>query len=56
MSHDVEYDENMKCDRCGKMGGWDFMGDCYCDACLTEDANGHTCVKGDDDDPSKTTI
>ena len=31
MGRDIPYDEEVKCDSCGKVGAFDFMGDCYCD-------------------------
>ncbi len=34
MSRDVPYDENEKCDICGKEGAFDFMGDFLCENCL----------------------
>ena len=33
MSKDVPYEENEKCDVCGKVGAYDFMGDCLCPEC-----------------------
>lgn len=41
----VPYDEDIICDRCGKSGAYDFMGDCYCDDCLDTDADGNVVVK-----------
>jgi hypothetical protein len=31
---EVPFDENEKCDICGKLGAFDFMGDLICDDCL----------------------
>jgi hypothetical protein len=33
MSREVEFDENEKCDICGKQGAWDFYGDFICPEC-----------------------
>jgi hypothetical protein len=34
MDRNVPFDPNHKCDICGKMGAYDFMGDYICDECL----------------------
>ena len=34
MSRDIFFDENEKCDLCGKDGAFDFMGDFICEDCL----------------------
>ncbi len=44
-SRDVPFDKETVCDRCGKKGAYDFMGDCFCPDCLTTDKYGHTRVK-----------
>ena len=31
----IEFDKDLICDRCGQKGAYDFMGDCFCDDCLT---------------------
>jgi hypothetical protein len=36
MDRTVPFDEKEKCDICGKMGAWDFMGDFICPECLEE--------------------
>ncbi len=33
MSGDVEFDTGAKCDACGTIGAWDFMGDLLCLKC-----------------------
>lgn len=33
MGRDVPFDQNKKCDECGKPGAWDFMGDYVCPEC-----------------------
>ena len=45
MSRDVPYDSDLICDNCGKPGAFDFMGDYYCNDCLTTDKEGNTVVK-----------
>lgn len=34
MSRSVPFDIDEKCDRCGAVGAWDFMGDMLCQTCL----------------------
>ena len=34
---EVPFDPNAICDDCGAKGAFDFMGDCYCDQCLSKD-------------------
>ncbi len=34
MDRTVPYDEHQKCDECGNLGSWDFMGDSICPECL----------------------
>ena len=36
MGREVPFDSTKKCDECGKIGAYDFMGDCYCDGCITK--------------------
>lgn len=31
---DIPFDENAKCDECGKTGAYDFMGDLLCSECF----------------------
>jgi len=45
MDRTVPYDEDAVCDRCGRKGAHDFMGDCYCDDCLITDEEGYVMVK-----------
>jgi len=33
MSREVPFDEAAKCDECGKIGAYDFMGDLLCPEC-----------------------
>ena len=33
MGRDVPFDFDDKCDKCGKPGAWDFMGDYLCPDC-----------------------
>ena len=42
MSREIEFDENVVCDICGKKGAFDFMGDCFCPDCLVADETGNT--------------
>ena len=35
MSRDVPYENNETCDNCGQKGAFDFMGDYYCQECLS---------------------
>jgi hypothetical protein len=48
MSGDVEFMPIIPCDRCGNEGAWDFMGDYFCDDCLTTDDEGYVKVKDND--------
>ena len=34
MSRDIPYSPTEKCDACGKIGAFDFMGDFLCDKCF----------------------
>ena len=34
MSREVPFDMNAKCDMCGCVGAWDFMGDYLCADCF----------------------
>ena len=43
MSRDVPYDENEKCDICGKKGAFDFMGDFICENCISK------CIDSEDE-------
>lgn len=45
MSRTVPLDEDAACDRCGKAGALDFMGDYFCNDCLSEDRDGYLTVK-----------
>ena len=36
MSRDVYYDKNAKCDECGAVGAFDFMGDYICMKCANK--------------------
>jgi len=45
MNRDVPYDEDAKCDDCGNMGAYDFMGDYICEECV---------AKYDDDEEEAT--
>ena len=36
MSRDVPFDEEGICDRCGKKGAYDFMGDFLCPECASK--------------------
>ena len=36
MGRDVPYDPEDKCDVCGKLGAFDFMGDYICSDCLAD--------------------
>lgn len=33
MSRDIDYEKDLVCDNCGKVGAYDFMGDYYCSDC-----------------------
>jgi len=33
MSRDIPFDKDGVCDVCGKVGAYDFMGDCLCPEC-----------------------
>jgi len=33
MSRDVPFDEKAKCDSCGEVGAYDFLGDVLCPTC-----------------------
>ncbi len=53
MSRDVPFEEGLKCDICGELGAFDFMGDYYCHRCekgctkchqVMFSANGDTCT------------
>ena len=35
MDREVPFDEEAKCDNCGKLGAFDFMGDFICEDCLS---------------------
>lgn len=35
-SREVPFDENAKCDVCGQLGAFDFMGDLICPKCAEE--------------------
>ncbi len=35
MSRNVPFDKSAKCDECGAVGAFDFMGDYYCPKCLS---------------------
>jgi hypothetical protein len=42
MSREVPFDKDAKCDECGAVGAYDFMGDYACQACTDKnfaDAN-----------------
>jgi len=43
MEREVEYEEGITCDICGKKGAFDFYGDFICDDCIKE-------MKGDAED------
>ena len=34
MGREVPFGANKACDECGKLGAYDFMGDCYCPECV----------------------
>lgn len=34
MSREVPYEEETKCDKCGRTGAYDFMGDFLCGRCI----------------------
>ena len=36
MGRDVPFDNDCICDICGKLGAYDFMGDCLCPDCARE--------------------
>jgi hypothetical protein len=36
MDREIPFDETEKCDECGKLGAFDFMGDYYCPECVSE--------------------
>ncbi len=38
MGRDVPFDLEAICDGCGGKGAYDFMGDCFCQHCLDQDA------------------
>ena len=45
MSRDVPFDPDTKCDNCGVVGAFDFMGDYFCSGCLaTCESCGHVFV------------
>ena len=52
MSRTVQWSRDHVCDRCGKKGAHDFMGDYFCDDCLEEDEDGNTKVKDGKPDAS----
>ena len=35
MGRDVPFDKDIKCDSCGSIGGFDFMGDTLCGTCAS---------------------
>jgi len=37
MSRYVPFDKDAVCDGCGALGAFDFMGDFFCQKCLTKD-------------------
>jgi len=37
MSRDVPFDDEEVCDICGKVGAYDFMGDCLCPECMSKE-------------------
>ncbi|HAQ03059.1 TPA: hypothetical protein DCQ22_04165 [Candidatus Nomurabacteria bacterium] len=38
MSRDVPFDPEAVCDGCGRRGSFDFMGDFFCQDCISADA------------------
>ena len=40
MSREVPYGTELKCDNCGKIGAFDFMGDYICGECIVTDEEG----------------
>ena len=48
MDRSVPYDPDVKCDQCGEKGAFDFMGDYYCDDCLTTDDEGTVMLREKD--------
>lgn len=40
-SRDIPYDHNTKCDSCGALGAFDFMGDNLCDSCAGPPSEEH---------------
>jgi|GEM_PF-6308042 hypothetical protein len=37
MRRNVPFEKNLRCDGCGVLGAFDFMGDFYCVACMQDD-------------------
>ena len=33
---EIPFDDDEVCDRCGAVGAYDLMGDCYCPQCMEE--------------------
>jgi len=46
MDREIPYEENSVCDGCGHIGAYDFVGDYYCDDCITCGVDGIVRING----------
>jgi hypothetical protein len=37
MDREIEFEKDLKCDVCGKLGAYDFMGDYICQECIDKE-------------------